>query len=71
MRNATQDLRESSGPRRRPDDEGAAAGGRDGSHPEGPSSCVQALVVPSPTEQPSAAGRRAKHGRAFGRHSQQ
>lgn len=71
MRNATQDLRESRRPRRRPNDEGAAAGGRDGSHPEEPSSPVQAFVIPSSIEQPPAAGHRAKYGRAFGRHSQQ
>lgn len=51
MRNAAQDLRESRGSWRRPDNEGATAGGRDGSHSEGPSSRVrQAFAVPSLTE---------------------
>jgi len=73
MRNAAQDLRESRGPSwRQFGDEGAAAGGRDGSYPEeSPFRVRQALVVPSFTEQPPATGHRAEHGRAAGRHPQQ
>lgn len=70
MRNATEDLRESRWvPQRRPDNEGATARGRNGSHSEEPPRVHEAFasdraVSPS-AEQPSAGGR-AKHGRTSG-----
>lgn len=82
VRHAAEDLCQSGrATGRRSRGEGAAAGGRDGSHPEVAPSRVVAVVrrqasadhraVPSSSaERRSPAGGRAVHGRAAGRHPQ-